>query len=254
MNHIEHFLGGVIDKVLGGVAGGGNTETRQALTSLSKVITDVSLKAVQQCSNAQTLTQAVRIVARGGSIVNVGDIDMSQIAELKAGCNINSAQKTDLLTKLQNDLQSIAKNQTGPLSKFLNGNFESNTDINVTNEVVNAVSQTDIAGCVNTQALKQSFDVEAQDGSVVIAGAIDMKQVATAVAECIMNSDQFVENVGELFVNMDNQVSGNQEGINPFDFLDNITTTMIYVVAVVFGLVMLLIIAGIIYYLMRKRR
>lgn len=246
----EHF--NIIDSLFGG--GGGNTETRQAINSLHEIITSVSMEQVQKCASSVKLEQKVKIVAKGGSIINIGDIDMSQIAELKGLCSISSSQETDILNKIKNKLRAVATNQTGPLSKFLNGDFEANVDIDVTSKIVNAISQVDIASCINNMALKQQFDIEALDGSVIVAGAIDMKQVAGAVSECIMDSNQFVGIVGDLFANMDSRIDSKHDGAipNPFEFLEDLTTTMLYAGAAVFGLIMLVVILAIIILLIKR--
>lgn len=253
MYHQERFLGGVGKAILGGISGGGKTETKQALKSLNEIITDVSLEQVQKCASSVSLNQKVKIVARGGSVVNIGDINMNQVAQLKGICSISSSQETDILNKIEAKLRTVAQAKTSPLSRFLNGDFESNVNIDVTSKIVNAISQVDISSCINNMALKQEFDIEGLDGSVIVVGAIDMQQVAGAVSECIMDSTQFVGIVGDLFEHMDSQITSEQEGIpNPLELLDNLSTTMLYAAAAVFALVMLIVIVAIIVILIKK--
>lgn len=257
----ELFLGSVKkagDKILGNLGGGGSTEVEQSLKSLNEIITSVMLKSVKQCSSSVTLDQKIRIVAKAGAIVNLGDIDFSQIAKLKANCNISSSQKTDILNEIEQKLKAHATSKTGPLSRFLNGDFEADVNIDVTNRVVNAIEQVDIAKCINNMALKQQFDIEAQDtGTIVIAGAIDMKQVADATSRCILDSDQFVNATFDLFSNMDTDIKSEQTGVdipNPFEGLENITTLGLMIVGGVLGLIMLILIVVIIIVLIRRKR
>lgn len=253
----ELFIGEIGSAILGGLSGGGSTEVRQTLKSLNEIITSVMMKSVKSCSSSVNLNQKVKIIARRGAVVSIGDINFDQIATLNANCSISSSQKNEILTEIEEKLRAHANAQTGPLSRFLNGNFEADIDVDVTSKITNAIEQVDISKCINNMALKQQFDIEAEDGAMIAAGAIDMKQVADATSKCILNSDQFVSATQKLFKDMDTETTSDQEGpgiLDPFGFLDDITTTVLLVIGGVLGLTMLIIIIAIAIVLIRRRR
>lgn len=219
----------------------GSSSSSNVVNSTTNALLKVVNSTTQQCVSPLSQTQVASITAKGGSIVNLGTIDWSQVVSVKSNCALSASTKNTLSQSLTQTAQQTATASNSALGLDL-GSQGANNIVKYTNNLATTIDNAYTAQCGNLVNQVQAVNFNATDGSVINAGSLNWSQTQDAVLSCIQkNAD--VTNATQNLTQAVDQVA--KTSVSGLFFL---------ILFIIIGIVILAIIGAVIFYVMKQQK
>ena len=219
----------------------GHSSSSNTVNSTTNALLSVVNKTTQQCVSPVSQTQVLGVTAKGGSIVNIGSIDWSQVVSIQSNCALSSTTENNLSQSLQQTAQQQATTTNSALGLDLGSQSASNI-VKYTTNLATTISNAYNGQCGILVNQSQAASFNAADGSVLNVGSLNWKQTQSDVTSCIMNNSD-VTNATQNLQQAVNQVA--KSSISGLFFL---------ILFIIIGIVILAIIGAVIFFIMKQQK
>lgn len=219
----------------------GHSSSSNVATSTTNALMKVVNTTTQQCVSPVTQSQGLTVNATGGSIINVGAIDWSQVVTIQSNCALSNTTENNLSTSLLQTAAQQATTTNSALGLDI-GSQAANNITNYTTNLATAVTNAYTGQCGILVNQSQAASFSASNGSVLNVGSLNWKQTQSDVTSCIMsNSD--VTTASQNLQQAVNQVA--KSSISGLFFL---------ILFIIIGVVVLAIIGAVIFFIMKQQK
>lgn len=158
--------------------------------TLNTFLNETIQSSINHSGTSINNTQIIKI--KSGGNVDISGVSLDQYASLTSSTSINIQKSITDDTNVNQMIDALAKNSIDFKGTSLgsNGTVLNSTETKVINEVKNQfktyIKQEDLSECINMVINEQKLDIETT-GNVVLS-CISLKQSASAITTCVINS------------------------------------------------------------------
>jgi hypothetical protein len=182
--------------------------------NVSKLVTDViarvATEVVQNVDLSDINSQILTVSDTAGDVTISGNI-FTQTARLNVSNMLNSVTSTDAVTKIQSEMEQLAKSLVSGFNilTFTDAKNTADSLVKSTTEILNTVKQQCAASATNVQ----NITIQRTKGSVRIENNI-FNQVSDIISSCTLNSVSQNKVVQDLQFKIDQSSKSELEGFN----------------------------------------
>lgn len=182
----------------------GGSSSKNKSTVIAETLNKVMVSSMQNCSNYVDLTQELVVKGDGNVLSNV---QMNQVFSSIMTC----VNKTEWMTKLQNDLTAAVKQSAESQSVALLGvlgNSDAEVDNYIRNSIENSINVSTMSSLVNNIKQKQSIYVEGVGNTLI---NISMNQMNTNISSSTQELIGTVDVLNKIASSVDQKAKSTQE-------------------------------------------
>ena len=219
----------------------GSSSSSNVVDSTTSALLNVVNSTTQQCVSPLSQTQVASITAKGGSIVNIGTIDWSQVVSVKSNCALSASTTNNLSQSLTQTAAQTATSSNSALGLDL-GSQAANNIVKYTTNLATTIDNAYVAQCGNLVNQVQAVNFNATDGSVINAGSLNWKQTQDSVISCIQNNTD-VNNATQNLQQAVNQVAKT-----------SVSGTFFLILFIIIGIIVVIIIGAVVFYVIKSQK
>jgi len=209
----------------------GGAVSTNAINDGVKVMTQTINSSTQDCIYNVSQNEASEIKVSGGSTVNVGDIDFSELASVDTQCLSSSSTQTTAQQNVSETATQLAQATVGAFGIGISdANNVQNLWTQIGDDVVNAYTQV----CADNFTTTEVSKIKASGGSTVNVGVINYSEQFNSLQDCVQQNVTSTSSSQMLQQILEQSAKSEVEGIlGPLIFL--VVIILVIVGAVVFG-------------------
>ena len=165
--------------------GGANVKAVDTVNTMIQAGVSVVNSVNQKCLPSVQNFSDIQIVAENGAVININEIDLSQIVQLNSQCFSSAQISTQVSQDIQNQIAQVASSTAGLLNW---GSADAENFISNSYNLSQDISNTFFQKCSPVASNTSTIGIEAKGtGSVINVGYLSLKQANDVTSNCVQN-------------------------------------------------------------------
>lgn len=203
--------------------GARQSKSTSTIELVNNTLTNVLLQSATTCRSYTGVNQIM-------SFSNIKSVNcdfildgINQSANLSTNlsCAQDSTQNAEVLNKFATNLDQELKAELSGIPGAIFSNTETNSIINLQNQIVNNINISQVAECVSQAIYNQTLTFDKHEYDCSKKGSVTIRNVSQSiisenVTKCLQTNNQITKAAQEIDNIISNKQSATDTGINPF--------------------------------------